>query len=387
MWTVSGDIDRWASFCLYLSLLILRLLNFRELFVVFSIGIKKSKLNRGWIFINTYIYLTRNQLYNEVWQSSIRGVAQKYDLNYDSLFRKFRDEKIPHPDNSYLTRKEHGENVESQVKPLSGDPDKRIKLLTNRVVAPSEFALEDRTKQLQDLSSPNCLSFLTVADKDTACREISTITAEKDAPELPAVAGYVQLNRRRFSDEGARRAVPVLGALISALTRLGGRTRSLSEQGYYLTYRDTTLQFQMKERTTQYKRTLKELDQNPGIPRFEQRFNGTLELSIQGEIFKDEQDYTLEYQLGRILQRAIELSEEIHTKTNLAVHSAQNNEEAFQQINRLYRDADSHYRAKQIRQYVSDILLAHYDDPDVREWAEWALGQADQLDPPPQNFD
>lgn len=138
----------------------------------------------------------------------------------------------------------------------------------------------------------------------------------------------------------------------------------------------------MKERTTQYKRTLKELDQNPNIPRFEQRFNGTLELSIQGEIFKDEQDYTLEYQLGRILQRAIELSEEIHTKTNLAVHSAQENEEAFQQINRLYRDADSHYRAKQIRQYVSDILLAHYDDPDVREWAEWALWQADQLDPP-----
>lgn len=192
-------------------IIILRLLNFRELFLVFSIGIEKSKLNRGWIFINTYIYLTRSQLYNEVWQSSIRGVAQKYDLNYDSLFRKFRDEKIPHPDNSYLTRKEHGENVESQVKPLSGDPDKRIKLLTNRVVAPSEFALEDRTKQLQELSSPNCLSFLTVADKNTACREISTITAEKNAPEKPAVAGYIQLNRQRFSEKGARPRGPRAG--------------------------------------------------------------------------------------------------------------------------------------------------------------------------------
>lgn len=317
-----------------------------------------------------------------MWESSIRGVAQKHNLNYDNLFRKFRDEKIPHPDNSYLTRKEHGENVKAQIPPLTGDPDKRIKLLSNHVVAPSEFALQDRTQQLEELSSPDSLDFLTVADKKRVCQEISTITVDQNTAKSPAAAGYIQLNRRRFSEEGARRAVPILNALISALTRLGGRTRSLSEQGYYLSYRDVTLQFQLKERTTQYKRSLKELDKYPGIPRFEQRFNGNLELSIQGEIFKDEQDYTLEYQLGRILQRAIELSEELRRSTTLAVHSAQAGEETYQKINKLYRDAESHYRAKQIRQYVEDILLHNFDDPEVRKWAQWALEQADQMDPP-----
>lgn len=138
----------------------------------------------------------------------------------------------------------------------------------------------------------------------------------------------------------------------------------------------------MKERTTQYKLSLKALDQNPSRPRFEQRFNGRLELNVSGEVFADDDDYTLEYQLGRILQAAIEKSEEILTRTRDNLSLQQEGEKAFQKINALYREADAHDRAKRIRTYVQDVLLNNFDDPDVRKWAQWALDQADQLDPP-----
>lgn len=326
--------------------------------------------------------MSREQLYQEVWETSIRGVAQKYNLNYDSLFRKFRDEKIPHPDNSYLTRKENGEDITENIPPLTGNPHKLLKLLTNQEVSPAQFSLQDRAQQLQELSLPESLDFLLVSEKERVLKEISTICIQDNISIPPAVTGYIELIHQRFSKIGAQRAEKILGALVNSLILLGASTQSLSERGYFLNYRNVNLQMQMKERTTQYKRSLKDLKDNPNVPRFEQRFNGRLELNIQGEIFADDDDYTLEYQLGRILQAAVEKSEEILSQTRDNLSQQQEGEKAFQKINALYRDADAHDRAKRIRAYVQDVLLQNFDDPDIRKWAQWALDQADQLDPP-----
>lgn len=335
--------------------------------------------------INAYVFLTRGKLYDEVWQTSIQGVASKYNLNYDNLFRKFRDEKIPHPDNSYLAKKENGEDVSQDIPPLEGDPEKPVKLLSNKKISPAQFALQDRSEQLQELHRTEALDFLLVAEKENVLKEISVICIQDDNPVTPAVAAYITINRRKFSENGSERAKKVLSSLVSSLVKLGASSSSLSEQGYFLSYRNTTLQLQMKERTTQYKRSLKDLQENPKFPRFEQRFNGRLELNVSGEVFADDDDYTLEYQLGRILQAAIEKSEEILNRTRDGLSLQQEGEQAFQKINALYRDADAHDRAKRIRTYVQDVLLNNFDDPDVRKWAQWALEQADQLDPPPQN--
>lgn len=332
--------------------------------------------------IKSYIYLTREQLYQEAWETSLRGIAQKHNLNYDSLFRKFRDEKIPHPDNSYLARRSQGKKAAQNREPLPGNPEKKVKLLTNNDIDPADYAISDRSKQLDEIRTSPVLDFLPAPDQQKVIEEISIITADETVSISPASAGYIELNRRRFSPENTKRAALILSALVQALQRLGAKTASISESGYYLSYRGATLQFQMKERTTQYKLSLKALDKNPSLPRFEQRFNGRLELNIQGEIFADDDDYTLEYQLGRILQAAVEKSEEILSQTRDNLSRQQEGEKAFQKINALYRDADAHDRAKRIRAYVQDVLLQNFDDPDIRKWAQWALDQADQLDPP-----
>ena len=76
------------------------------------------------------IKLTRRQLYDEIWELSVAGVARKHNLNYSKLIVSCRSEDIPFPSSGYWTRKSLGKDVTGEVVNLSGQEDREVALLT-----------------------------------------------------------------------------------------------------------------------------------------------------------------------------------------------------------------------------------------------------------------
>lgn len=75
------------------------------------------------------ITLSRQQLYDEIWQVSVAGVARKYNLNYSKLIAKCREANIPFPSSGYWTRKNLGKDVSGEVVALPPSDNKNVELL------------------------------------------------------------------------------------------------------------------------------------------------------------------------------------------------------------------------------------------------------------------
>ncbi|MDN0046140.1 hypothetical protein QVN49_03850 [Megasphaera hexanoica] len=81
------------------------------------------------------ITLSRQQLYDEIWQLSVAGVARKYNLNYSKLLIICKKENIPYPSTGYWAKKSLGKNVDDEVValPLSDKIHVELPLIGVRV--------------------------------------------------------------------------------------------------------------------------------------------------------------------------------------------------------------------------------------------------------------
>lgn len=50
------------------------------------------------------IAMTRKQLYEEIWEMSVAGVAKKYNLPYAHLMKQIKEAGIPIPSSGYWTK-------------------------------------------------------------------------------------------------------------------------------------------------------------------------------------------------------------------------------------------------------------------------------------------
>lgn len=73
--------------------------------------------------------LSRQQLYDEIWQMSVAGVARKYNLNYAKLIAKCREANIPFPPSGYWTRKNMGKDVSGEAVALPPSDNENVELL------------------------------------------------------------------------------------------------------------------------------------------------------------------------------------------------------------------------------------------------------------------
>ena len=74
------------------------------------------------------IRLTRKELYDEIWKSSVAGVSRKYGLNYAKLIKACKDACIPYPSSGYWTKYNMGKDVSAEVIPLTGDENALVDL-------------------------------------------------------------------------------------------------------------------------------------------------------------------------------------------------------------------------------------------------------------------
>lgn len=75
---------------------------------------------------NEIITLTRRQLYDEIWQMSVAGVARKYNFTYGKLIEACKKQDIPYPSSGYWTKKRMGKDVSGEVVALCGNESKEI---------------------------------------------------------------------------------------------------------------------------------------------------------------------------------------------------------------------------------------------------------------------
>jgi hypothetical protein len=57
------------------------------------------------------VKLTRRQLYDEIWEISVAGVAKKYDIPYTHLMKQVKEANIPIPPSGYWTMLTYGKSV------------------------------------------------------------------------------------------------------------------------------------------------------------------------------------------------------------------------------------------------------------------------------------
>ena len=99
------------------------------------------------------IKINREQLYKEIWEISVAGVAKKYNANYSDLLKICKEADIPVPPSGYWMKLEYGKPVEPIPLPESStlevmlpgnDKPKRIrKTVTNESSDEEENREED----------------------------------------------------------------------------------------------------------------------------------------------------------------------------------------------------------------------------------------------------
>ena len=97
--------------------------------------------------------ITRKQLYNEIWEIAVAGVAKKYNAAYKDLLKLCKEADIPVPPSGYWIKLKFGKPVEQLLLPESSivevtlpgnDKPKRICKVT------AEKSVEDKKKNLKN---------------------------------------------------------------------------------------------------------------------------------------------------------------------------------------------------------------------------------------------
>ena len=134
--------------------------------------------------------LSRQQLYDEIWQMSVSGVARKYNLNYSKLIAKCREANIPFPPSGYWTRKSMGKDVSGEVVVLPPSDNSNVELLLAEVKLEKTAITEEKVKETwgADIAVPETktieesdiddavLPFLDIAEKKRVLQVASELS-------------------------------------------------------------------------------------------------------------------------------------------------------------------------------------------------------------------
>ncbi|MDT3425165.1 hypothetical protein J2Z22_000678 [Paenibacillus forsythiae] len=85
------------------------------------------------------IEMTRKQLYDEIWEMSVTGVAKKYNLPYAHLMKQIKEASIPIPPSGYWTKlnfsEKNSDRAEMETPVAESSPTFKV----------SELPLEEQT--------------------------------------------------------------------------------------------------------------------------------------------------------------------------------------------------------------------------------------------------
>ncbi len=310
--------------------------------------------------------ISRKQLYDEIWELSLAGVARKYNLNYSRFRSLCKDEDIPVPSSGYWTRKNMGKDVSGEKPELTGPPDKVLFLsldkgikkpdkkeaLPEEPVAASDKAETPKSVAIWDESR---LDFLDTEERDKVLASASELRINNSSRLNRTLTRYKQADaefkakQKKFAKEninyhrsitpdneaayyfkelseyGVSRALAILNTIIKEIEKLGGRVNDdlsmhirdddvsvhLAEGQdrvpHELTKKEAQALLEYKEEVKRYSWASK-----PQIRKYDKVYNGKLRIVFgNGKYLKDSESTKLEDRLGEILVCLYEESERV----------------------------------------------------------------------------
>ena len=93
----------------------------------------------------------RDELYQEIWQSSVKQVADKYQLNYSKLLQSCKAANIPTPTSKFIYNKKHNLPTEEWIIPLpsSNLTNIEVEMKINPTIREKEDIVEEKTEVSQ----------------------------------------------------------------------------------------------------------------------------------------------------------------------------------------------------------------------------------------------
>ena len=93
----------------------------------------------------------RDELYQEIWQSSVKQVADKYQLNYSKLLQSCKAANIPTPTSKFIYNKKHNLPTEEWIIPLpsSNLTNIEVEMKINPTIREKEDIAEEKTEVAQ----------------------------------------------------------------------------------------------------------------------------------------------------------------------------------------------------------------------------------------------
>lgn len=144
------------------------------------------------------IKLTRKQLYDEIWEISVAGLAKKYDIPYSQLLKQIKEAAIPIPPSGYWTQLSFGKPT---MKPELPDPADAIISIYKTVPRPrlKKRAVDPPPRKVIKETHPteNKPSLSTLVDNTpleeadvlpVAEAEASAVTEKPALPEVSVVS-------------------------------------------------------------------------------------------------------------------------------------------------------------------------------------------------------
>lgn len=387
------------------------------------------------------VTLSRQQLYDEIWQMSVAGVARKYNLNYAKLIAKCKAADIPFPSSGYWTRKNIGKDVSGEVVELPQSNIENVEL----PLAGAKVEKNIGTEKSEEAEHPEesvyadtSLLFLENDERRKVLKVASELAVRngkklheqlvnyksaiadwnRKEKEVQSKKGYsprynTQANGPSFfneiSIESRQRAFLILDAIFCAVEELGGKVNAdLSIRVKTDTVRVGMAEGQDKvkhELTKQEARELVEYNDKvkeykwaskPKIRKYDYVYNGKLRIIFgDGEYIRDNVSEKLEDRLGDILLRLYEKSEENRIEREKWEEEKRRREEEerkreeaqkrkedeIRKTKELLNQIEDYRIACEIRQYIATVMQQKNMDTEVAEWIEWAKKKADWFDP------
>ena len=93
----------------------------------------------------------RDELYQEIWQSSVKQVADKYQLNYSKLLQSCKAANMPTPTSKFIYNKKHNLPTEEWIIPLpsSNLTNIEVEMKINPTIREKEDIAEEKTEVSQ----------------------------------------------------------------------------------------------------------------------------------------------------------------------------------------------------------------------------------------------
>lgn len=150
---------------------------------------------------NNVFIITREELYKEIWEISLTGVAKKYDLNYSKLASTCKEYNIPYPTSAYWTKKKMGLDTKDDVISLSESDEKEIRLeLKNS----KPLLKKNDTEKENDIQEFNYLNFLDENERSKIATVISELDVNKHKKLHKTISNYKNKLKNERKEERQR---------------------------------------------------------------------------------------------------------------------------------------------------------------------------------------